>query len=478
MAIRLFNTLSGKKEIVKLSNGKLRLFVCGPTVYDYAHIGHARTYLFFDFLAKYLRARGVKLFYLQNITDIDDKIITRARREKKHPFLLARFFTNAYLRDMKSLGIDAVDTYACAHKFIPQIVKQVKRLIKKGFAYKIEDDGYYFDISQFSDYGKLSKRTVEQAEDSVSRIDMSVKKKHKGDFALWKLAKRKPNTQKSFVVSRGEPLWNTSLGWGRPGWHIEDTAISEHYFGPQYDVHGGGLDLKFPHHEAEIAQQESASGKKPFVKIWMHTGTILVEGKKMSKSSGNFITIRDFLKKYRPEILRWIVFSHHYRSPINYSSDLAEQAKSSIGKIAEFLEKLGVVEKAENESPDSLEIKTELEQAKKQMEKGLDDQLSTPFLMAQIFGIGLEYQEKIWDMKSSEAKILKNYIEDALDILGIAIKSPRIPKEIQTLAKKREKYRINKQFVKSDALRKKINDLGYTIEDTLRGSFIWPKIPS
>ena len=223
MALRLYNTLSGKKEDLPVAKGKkLRLFVCGPTVYDYSHIGHARTYLFFDFLARYLKLRGYKVFYLQNITDVDDKIIERAREEGKDPLEVAAFFTQEYLKDMKALGVTTVERYAAATKYIPEIISQVEKLIKKGFSYKIEGDGWYFNISKFKDYGRLSRRTTEQAEDAISRIDESVAKRNKGDFCVWKFSRS------------GEPSWKTPFGDGRPGWHIEDTAISEKYFGPQY----------------------------------------------------------------------------------------------------------------------------------------------------------------------------------------------------------------------------------------------------
>ena len=299
MVLKIYNTLSGKKErLIKPKGRPLRLFVCGPTVYDYSHLGHARTYLAFDIIVRYLNFQGFKVFYVQNITNIDDKIINRAKRLKKQPLALANFFEKKFYEDMKNLKITSVDKYARASDFIPQIIKQIQTLIKKGHAYKIEGDGYYFDLKTFPDYGKLSKRTVLEAEDAVSRIDEGVAKRNKGDFALWKLTNEKSS-------------WPTPLGQGRPGWHIEDTAISESFFGPQYDLHGGANELKFPHHEAEIAQQESASGKKPFVKIWIHTGVLFINGKKMSKSLKNFISIHDFLKNKDANLLRWIVLNHH-----------------------------------------------------------------------------------------------------------------------------------------------------------------------
>ncbi|MEK7195620.1 MAG: class I tRNA ligase family protein, partial [Patescibacteria group bacterium] len=254
MGVKIFNTLSGKKEpLPKAPKQGLRLFVCGPTVYDYVHIGNARTFTVFDLFVRYLRGCGVKTYYLQNITDIDDKIISRAQKEGKNWKLISRKFEAVFRKNMKDLGNIFVDRYARATDFIPQIIKQVKTLIKKGCAYKIGGDGWYFDLKKFPEYGKLAHRTIEQAEDATSRIDSSGKKRNKGDFCLWKFSKP------------GEPSWKTDLGDGRPGWHIEDTAITESFFGPQYEMHGGGVDLRFPHHEAEIAQQESASGKKPFV---------------------------------------------------------------------------------------------------------------------------------------------------------------------------------------------------------------------
>ncbi|MEK7138029.1 MAG: class I tRNA ligase family protein, partial [Patescibacteria group bacterium] len=267
------------ESIPKPKGKPLRMFVCGPTVYDNPHIGNARTAVFFDAFVKYLRSTGIKVFHLVNVTDIDDKIIAKAKAEKTTFSKIADEYWNVYKKNMEGLVVTSTTKFAMATKYIPQIQKQVQTLLKKGFAYEIEKDGIYFDVSKFSDYGKLSRRTAEQAEDGVSRIDQSIKKRNKADFALWKF---------SFD---DEPGWKSEWGRGRPGWHIEDTAITEYFFGSQYDIHGGGLDLKFPHHEAELAQQEAASGKKPFVKIWMHAGLLTLEGQKMSKSLGNFMTI-------------------------------------------------------------------------------------------------------------------------------------------------------------------------------------------
>jgi len=476
--IKLYDTLTRDKKELPPDQKKIRFFVCGPTVYDYAHIGHARTYIFFDFFAKYLRTRGYDVFYLQNVTDIDDKIIRRAAEENKKPEELARFFMEAYLKDMEALGIHMTDDeneksdkilYAPATKFISQIVGQVERLIDKGYAYKIDGDGWYFDIAKDPDYGKLSGRTAREAEDSVSRIDEAVGKRNRGDFCLWKFSKP------------GEPAWpGANLGSGRPGWHIEDTAITEFYFGPQYDIHGGGVDLKFPHHEAEIAQQESASGRKPFVGIWMHTGTLLVKGKKMSKSLGNFITIRDFLKKYPPEILQWITLSHHYRSPMDYSDDSAKQAQSALDLIKEFLAKLLFSEKNAGAADSatvgsSAAVKNEIESARKDLSDSLADDVNTPLAVAGIFSTIARHQDGVWKLGKADIKIIKDYLSDSMDLLGFSLKIPKIPEKIEDLAKEREQSRGNKQFEQADRLRKEIKGLGYEIEDTPQGPFLWPQ---
>ncbi len=313
--IKIYNTLTRSKENFKPLNGnRIKLFVCGPTVYDYSHIGHARTYISFDVIARYLKYRGFSVFYLQNITDIDDKIINRAISTGKDPLDLAREFEAEYLKDMESLGVENVNLYARATEHIEEIKAQIETLLEAGFAYET-DNGVYFDISKYPDFGKLSNRKIEDL--NVHRISPDSNKRNPEDFALWKKKDK-------------ELVWNSPWGAGRPGWHIEDTAITEEYFGPQYDIHGGGLDLIFPHHEAEIAQMESASGKKPMVRYWMHTGFLNVKGEKMSKSLGNFITIKELIKKYPPEVFRFFVISTHYRSPIDFSHEILEQSQNSL----------------------------------------------------------------------------------------------------------------------------------------------------
>jgi len=473
--LKIYNTLSRKKEIFKPRKNRLvNLFVCGPTVYDFSHIGHARTYIFFDSFAKYLKEKGYKVFYLQNITDIDDKIIKRAEEERTVWKELSRKFEKDYLKDVKSLGINSVTKYARATNHIKEIISQVKRLMKKGFAYQIED-GIYYDISKFKDYGKLSKRTVLQAQDAVSRIDESIQKRNKGDFCLWKF------TPHQILVRGGakyrknlyEPSWSSPFGPGRPGWHIEDTAITEKYFGPQYDIHGGAIELSFPHHEAEIAQMEAISGKKPLVKYWLHTGLLTINGQKMSKSLKNFITIREFLNSYSARILRLFVLSSHYRSPIDYNQEKIEQIKNQLERLDEFLDKL---KKINQKIKKYYVNKNFLEKIKKKIEMALEDDFNTP----KALGVLFEFIKKI-NILFDKNQIDKNQAKKILSFLKeidrffnfIFIKAEgKIPLEIIELVKEREKARQEKNWKLADEIREKVQKLGYQIQDTSEG----PKI--
>ena len=463
--LKLYNTLSQKKEILKPRQGKrINLFVCGPTTYDFSHLGHARTYLVFDMIVKYLRQKGYNVFYLQNITDIDDKIINRAEERKTTPQKLARFFEKEYLKDMKSLKIDSVTKYAGATKHIKEIVSQVERLLKKGFAYQIKD-GIYYDIAKFKEYGKLSKRTIRQAEDGVSRIDESKRKKNKGDFCLWKLSKSE------------EPRWNSPFGWGRPGWHIEDTAIAEKFFGPQYDIHGGAKDLIFPHHEAEISQMEAISGKKPFVRYWLHSGFLTVKGQKMAKSLGNFITIRDFLKKNENRILRLLVIKTHYRSPLDYNEKMLCQNKKELERIDEFIEKI--------KNPrlrQGFGGQAKLKIPKGEFKMAMDDDFNTPKAIAVIFNLITKVNTLISQNQLSlaNAKKILLFLEKVDKVFNFifqektktCLPAGREKIKLLNLVKQREKYRKEGLWQKADEIRKRIKEMGYWIEDTKEGSKI------
>jgi cysteinyl-tRNA synthetase len=330
--LKIYNTLTREKDEFRPRKGKkVNMFVCGPTVYDSSHLGHAKTFIQFDFMARYMRFLGYKVFYLQNITDVDDKIIKRAEEDRMGKDgwkKISEKYEAAYMEDMKTLNVTSVDKYARATDYIPQIISQVKRLIKKGYAYRTAD-GWYFDLSMDKEYGKLSGRTQLEAEDAVSRIDENIEKRNRGDFCLWKFSKP------------GEPVWKADIGDGRPGWHIEDTAITEDEYGPQYDIHGGGIDLVFPHHEAEIAQMESISGKKPLVGYWIHTGFVKVNGEKMSKSLGNFYTLKDILDRgYSAMHLRYLLLSAHYRKPLDFTWENLNAARNSYERLKNIMREM------------------------------------------------------------------------------------------------------------------------------------------
>lgn len=457
---QVYTTLTREKEILKpfdfAQGKKLKLFVCGITPYDLSHIGHARTYVVFDAFAKYLKQSGLKVFYLQNVTDVDDKIIKRAQELNESPLGLARRFEKEYLKDMKALKVTSVKKYARATEHIKEIVNQVERLIKQGYGYEIQGDGIYFDISKFKEYGKLSKRTSEQAQDAVSRIDESVQKRNKGDFALWKVSKP------------GEPAWPSPWGQGRPGWHIEDTAISEKYFGPQYDIHGGGIDLIFPHHEAEVTQMEAVSGKVPFVRYWMHTGFLTINGEKMSKSLGNFITIQEFYKKHSPRVLRLLFLKSHYRSPIDYSDILVEQTERELEKIDEFVDRL----KGKNLSKVGSELN--IQEFEARWKNSLDDDFNTPEALAVLFEViklGNGFLDQNLLSKKDTKRILEFFkrMDKILDIIFWPRFKVSIPSSVMLLMKQREEYRKSNDWSKADDARKQIEAQGWMIEDTDQG---------
>ncbi|MEM0137056.1 MAG: cysteine--tRNA ligase [Thermoplasmata archaeon] len=455
--MKIFDTMSReKKEFIPIEKGRVKLFVCGPTVYDYSHIGHARTYIFFDLVASYLRYKGYHVFYLQNITDIDDKIINKGRLENRDPIKISNEFMLKYFEDMRSLRVDSINIYAPATYFIDRIIDQVQRLIKLGFAYETED-GVYFEVSKFKDYGKLSHQSLENIKVGA-RVEINEKKKNPIDFALWKKKKE------------GEPYWPSPWGDGRPGWHIEDTAITEYYFGPQYDIHGGGSDLIFPHHECEIAQMESISGKKPMVNYWMHTGLLTIKEERMGKSMGNVINIREIVKKYEPELIRYFLLSSHYRSPIDFSYEKIEEIKQSWEKIIIAQRKLMRIEakKGKNYVKEILDFRALIE-------KALDDDFNTPEAIS-LIQLFVNFLNKNMDnLGDEDIKESLKLFEDIDSIFKI------IPKEeisggnlIQLLIDVRKMARDKKIYEISDYIREKLKEYNISIEDMQEGQ-LWYK---
>ncbi|WJI08733.1 cysteine--tRNA ligase [Methanobacterium sp. CWC-01] len=454
----IYNTMSRSKEQFNpIKPNRVKLFVCGPTVYDDSHIGHGRTYIAFDCIARFLRYQGYSLFYLQNITDVDDKVIKRAREKGTDPLVLAREYERRYLADMKALGVKNVNLYARATEHVPEIIVQIKILLEKGFAYETET-GVYFEESKFPDFGKLSRRKLEDL--TVHRVDPDPSKRSPGDFALWKKIDKQPS-------------WDSPWGRGRPGWHIEDTAITEEYFGSQYDIHGGGLDLIFPHHEAEIAQMESASGLKPMVRCWMHTGFLNVKGEKMSKSLGNFITIRELLQRWDGDVFRFLVLSTHYRSPIDFGEEALIQAHNSLERVRKTLKKLDELLKSNLDDEGSSNVKNiEIwDEAHKKFIEAMEDDFNTPQALSVLFeivrNINRQMQNEIFT-KSSITRI-KILFEEWGEILGINFlpgeKQERTDDVLNILLDVRNQLREKKEWELSDKIRSQLKDLGFGLED-------------
>lgn len=444
----LTNTLTRKKEKFEpINDKKVNLFVCGPTVYDHSHLGHAKTYTQFDVLVRFLKYLGFDVFYLQNITDIDDKILTRAKKSNTDWKDLTQKFEKLYLEDMQRLNNTSVTEYARATDYIDQIIKQVKTLIEKGYAYTI-DDGVYFEISKFLDYGKLSGRTELAQGDSVSRIDENTQKRGWNDFCLWKFSK--PD----------EPSWVADFGEGRPGWHIEDTAITEDFFGPQYDIHGGAVDLIIPHHEAEIAQMEAASGKKPLVRYWLHTAFLMVDGRKMSKSLGNFFTINDVVQKgFDPLSLRYLFLGANYRDTLNFTWDSLQAAQNGLERLRAQVSSL---KKETDRNTLSEEKENKIEMFRSSFLEALSDDLNTSKALA-----------VVWEILKSNIPSGDKYdlIMSFDEILGLdlsktqKVQETKIPENIQVLIEKREGLRREGKYDEADKIRDEIQKLGHEVKD-------------
>ena len=453
--IKLYNTLTRKKEVFKpLKKGLAGIYSCGPTVYSEQHIGNMRSALLADFLKRVLMYNNFRVKHVMNYTDVghltsdrdlgEDKVEKAAKKERSSVGKITKKYIGLFESDMKKLNVTSVNKYARATNYIPEIISQVKRLIKKRYAYKISD-GWYFDLSKDEDYGKLAKRTSLELDDAVSRIDENKEKKNKGDFCLWKFSKK------------GEPSWRAIFNPGRPGWHIEDTAITEKHFGSQYEIHGGARDLLFPHHEAEISQMEAISGKKPLAKYWMHTGFLTVHGEKMSKSLGNFITIQDFLKKYSPRLLRLLVIKTHYRSPIDYSEKILKQTENELERIDEFITRL---EEVKSTKPSSNEVMGFIDKMELGISGAMEDDFNTPILIAVLFG-SIQEGNKLLDSqkvnRDDAEKILK-FFNNLDKFLGFIFWGKEKKKRIKLFKIVKKKAKVQKK-IKKKIRKKKIRSV-------------------
>jgi cysteinyl-tRNA synthetase len=465
VVLRIYNTRTRTVEEFRPVNGnRICMFVCGPTVYDHSHIGHARTYLAYDIIARYLRVKGYSLFYLMNITDVEDKIINRANEAREDPLKLADRFTREFTRDMEALGITSVNLYAKASEHIPEIVAQIFTLIEKGYAYEVEGDVYY-DVSKFSTYGELSGQKIEQL--VMHRIDPDEKKRNVVDFALWKSYKP------------GEPFWDSPWGRGRPGWHIEDTAITTHYFGPTYDLHGGGLDLVFPHHEAEIAQAEAATGVKPLVRFWVHGGLLMIKGERMGHSMGNFITIEQMLRHHDSEALRLYYGMRHYRTQLNFDEEDISQAEEVLDKLRSIYNQFRTLRNSGG-LPEDRAIDPSVEAlssgAIARFNEAMDDDFNTPRALAELIGYSkaVEAYASSKISRSSAERIMGtfDYFGSIFGILRSNNTRQNIVVErlLTLLVRMRDEARKRGDWATADRIRSDLTQAGIALEDTPSGA--------
>lgn len=461
--MQIYNSLTRKKEEFKpIHEGKVGIYACGPTVYNYFHIGNARPFITFDVLRRQLEREGYQVTFVQNFTDIDDKMIRRANEEGITVKELAERFIAEYYVDAEALGIRPATVHPKATEHITEIIQLINRLIENGHAYATPSGDVYYRVSAFPGYGKLSGQNMEDRETGASeRLNVETDKESPEDFALWKA--QKP----------GEPAWDSPWGKGRPGWHIECSAMSMKYLGETFDIHCGGKDLLFPHHENEIAQSEGATGKK-YVNYWMHNGFINVDNQKMSKSLNNFFTVRDIAKEYDLEAVRLFMLSAHYRSPINFSRDQIEAANASLNRLYTARNSLRFqIENGEDRSlnQDEEAFVDRLKTYEKRFDDAMDDDMNTADALGAIFELVKDANVTIQpgaSKKAAEAAL--NSLEAICDVLGLlSKKEDELPEEIAVLVKERAEARKNKDWARSDELRNQIVSAGYILEDTKQG---------
>ena len=487
--IKLYNTFTGKKEeFVPISQGKVGIYACGVTAYDYSHLGHARGAVVFDLIQRYFRRKGFEVKYVRNFTDIDDKIIKRAKEEGITAAEVARKYIDAYHEDMKRLGVGAPDIEPKATEHIDEMVQIVKGLVAKGHAYAVEGD-VYFRVSSFSDYGKLSKRNVDDLK-AGARVEVDERKDDPLDFALWKASKP------------GEPAWNSPWGPGRPGWHIECTAMSFKHLGQTFDIHTGGKDLVFPHHENEIAQSEAYSGSK-FVNYWLHNGFVNINQEKMSKSLGNFFTIRDILDQYDAEVVRLFLLSTHYRSPIDFSDTNLKDARSGLDRFYTMKEamknfltgkKPTAVKPEEVIESSDRPLYNKIGNLPKAFEEAMDDDFNTAFAIGLIYDLVrdvnkflAEIDQKREDAAQAILRAASSAFDNVSTTLGLFLREPdewfregRLAdskvtlsvEKIEELIHLRNEARARKDWAEADRIRQVLDDGGVALFDRAGGT-VW-----
>ena len=459
--MKIYNSQTRQKEeFVPIEPGKVRIYSCGPTVYNYFHIGNARPFIMFDLLRRYLEYRGYQVTFVQNFTDIDDKMIKRANEEGTTVAELGDRFIDEYFKDADALGIHRASVHPRATRHIGEIIGLIKKLEKKGLAYAVNGD-VYFDTEAFPGYGKLSGQNLDDLE-AGARIDVDEAKRHPMDFALWKA--QKP----------GEPAWPSPWGMGRPGWHIECSAMSMKYLGETIDIHCGGKDLLFPHHENEVAQSEGATGK-PFAHYWMHNGHINVDNQKMSKSLGNFFTVRDISKEFDLEAVRMFMISAQYRSPVNFSKEMIEQAKSALDRLYTARDNWTFLldhapERELNSAEQELVAKGRA--AIEHFDEAMDDDLNTADAIGAVFELVKEGNLAINAQTAREAiKATLSALKEMTGVLGILMReNDAIPDDIKELVEQRKQARAAKNWAESDRIRDEITARGFVLEDTPQGA--------
>ena len=456
----IYNTMTRKKELfVPLQEGKVSMYACGPTVYNFFHIGNARPFIVFDTLRRYLEYRGYQVTFVQNFTDIDDKMIRRANEEGITVKELGDRFIKEYYADADALGVKRATVNPRATEHIQDIIDLVQTLVEKGHAYPTPNGDVYFSVRSWPGYGKLSGQNIDDLENGA-RVDPTEEKQDPLDFALWK--GQKP----------GEPAWPSPWGMGRPGWHIECSAMSMSILGQSFDIHGGGQDLIFPHHENEIAQSEAATGK-PFAHYWMHNGFINVDNQKMSKSLGNFFTVRDIAKEYDLDVVRLFMLSVQYRNPINFSRDLIQQAAVALQRLRTALDRLKEAPVAEEPAEDEQAFLDSLEGYRARFNEAMDDDLNTADALGVLFDLARAANTfvSVPRTKGAVEAVTKTYTE-LMDVLGLMPRKTgeEFPAEVLALLDERQEARKAKNYARADEIRDQLKSLGYAIEDSRQGA--------